>query len=617
MATQTLSVQLSSQAVGATSSYWLTLKQQEEEGDRVSLEEAADFIDSLYDTEPCEQDQEGGEEAREPVAEDDYLLFAKDLMALSATCEAQDGSWSCTVMVARSHQSEPYRLVLDNGTAGEARQVQERVSRTLAPDNESSMTLDVPVLGNFTCQWEGPVYGATGSIAPPEVTVLGSTVNFGRVVTGALRCHFDTVYDLVDCEIDALPAAPGAQGSKEPAPCRALAFYHGLVEELELEPPEPDEEADADKYCPDEHLDPTPDNVTCYEIVRRVTRCRCSDDEASVDPVESVVDCPKGYDCPGGVETCRQLMGTRTITVGYGACSGEEYEEGDVGDPQFFLDTCCESPWANLETDLPPCRTIRSEYKGGKGLSAEVKALYPGATFVAVGPRDGMCGTVTRTWNVVPRNCCDFIEPMAWDEENCADIAPGMVMVTGGTGRYTWKLHGGVGFSFAADIVQVQKITGVPYVRVYRTGSDCGSVGIEVEDGCSELQRIMLSPNGRWIRIDAVITGDEKPESVTSCFWRPYNECLMADGTPSDPTRPDCWASSKYSEYKDQYKWNGDPAIGTYWCAPCGMAEVFATELTSGIKRTTFKVNVGNEDGDTGSCKTCSYNLTYLYEWVC
>jgi hypothetical protein len=499
---QSISIALQDKSVGAASSYWLVLKQVQAEGDTLAIDEAADFIDSLYDSEPCDSEQTGGDESEidgsgaltPPVVEADFLAMVQDFMAETGTCR-RDGSWTCQITVARSHQDEPYNLVLDNGRTTVTRRVQERVSRVLAPEREPSMTLDVPVLGNFVSQWEGPVFDRTGACTPPEITVLGSTVNFGREVTGSLRCSFDTVYDLVDCEIDALP------GSTEPAPCRALGFYAGMVEELELAPPEPDDDADAEKLCPGSGLEPTPDNVSCYEVVRRVTRCRCSENEVDVETVEQSLPCPPGMNCPGTVDTCRALMGTRTVTAGYVSCPEEEGQEGTVSDPNYYFDHCC--GWPPPDMVLPPCKEYTTAFQGGKGVSDEVRALYPGAVFVAVSPPDGICGEVTTTWQVPQLDCCNGVPPLAWNADLSASVMSrneaASVWVTGGSSLLskTWTVHGQ---GFWMDYAHTRKtvVTAMAKATVFTDDTACGAAVVEVTDGCSTTSGTILCTYGEW-----------------------------------------------------------------------------------------------------------------------
>ena len=507
-----LSITLQDPSVGASSSYWIALRQVEEDGDKLSIKEAAEFIDALYDSEPCEQEQEGGEEApvengevQPPVPEEDFVDLAGDFLARSAICQAQDGSWTCQVIVARSHQDQEYRLVLDNGEAGTARRIEERASRVLSPEQSASETLDLPLLGNLAYQWEGPVFDRNGACAPPVVTPLGSTLNFGKQITGTLRVHFDTVYDQVDCTINALP------GSTDPAPCRALAFFAGLVEELELEPPRPDDDGDerSTRLCPDDHLEPTPDSVSCYEIVRRVTRCRCSGDEVDAETVEQGVECPKGYNCPGSVETCRQLMGTRQITADFVPCDDEENLAGTVSDPDYYLDKCCGPP----NRILPACKKITSQYGGGKGMSAEVMAGYPGAVFVPVPPKDGICGEITVSWQVDALDCCDGVPPLAIDPDTSVSvIAPGssgmVVLVEDVGGPYTWSAGGSLYFDVRG--LHLNKIeTTLPMVRVSADEDFCGMGSVHVTDGCSSDSYSIRSTEGEWVQILA---------------WRPFTQ---------------------------------------------------------------------------------------------
>ncbi|MCK9254151.1 MAG: hypothetical protein M0P55_15495, partial [Clostridiales bacterium] len=531
-----------------------------------------------------------------------------------ALCGTLDGSYECVIRVARSHQGEPYKLVIDNGEELQRTTQQGRASQTVIVEGEASASLELPVLGNLTTEWQGPVYDLAGVCPGPAIELLGSTLNFGKRITGTVTAHFDTQYDHVTIKING-----NAEG--EPQPARVLAFYAGLVAEQNIEPPEVSDEDDETRrlLCDQAGagLDPTPDSVSCYELVDYITRCRCSG-TATGEPrtEEHSVTCPDGLNCPGGVSECRKLVGSRSVTAGYTKCPDEEYKDNDVGDPEFYEETCCEPPPSD-RLPLPPCRTITRVFSGGQGLSEEDRALYPGAVFVPVGPADGICGETVTTWQVVPLNCCDEIINMTWDEENCADIAPGLVKVFDGSGRYTWKLMGGTGFSFLPDgLIMLQKTTTVPWVYVYRTGDDCGSVGIVVDDGCTQLQRVMLSPTGYWKDISGTQQLDnfDLPADVVTCFQGRRFECLYVDDEEQDPLRPNYYLSTARSVTSGQFKLMGGGVNFQYWCYTCGFGEQQFIEMVSGISMPRFLVT-DVEYG--GRCAACSVGFPTLYEWVC
>ncbi len=508
---QSLSISLQSLAVGPGTAYWLNLEQVEQMTDAMTFAEAAEFIDALYDIDPCVpiEGEAGGEAAEEdgegnpvaPVEEEEFVSLAQQMLERAALCGTLDGSYECKIRVARSHQNEPYKLVIDNGEELQRVTEQGRASQTLIVKGEASASLELPVLGNLTTEWQGPVFDLAGACPGPAVELLGSTLNFGKRVTGTVTAHFDTQYDLVTLKIN-------GNDEGEPQPARVLAFYAGLVAEQQIEPPEVSEEDEETKrlLCDEAGagLNPTPDSVSCYELVERVWRCRCSGrivDELTTTE-ERTVTCPDGLDCPGGASECRKLVRSRSVTVGYTSCPDEEKLEGSVSDPDYYLEQCCEPhPFS-----LPACKKITEIFYGGKGISAEDKAMYPGAAFIGVGPEDGVCGEVVTTWQVVPRNCCDGVPALVWDSENSPyTITPGgaskKVYVLGGKAPYTWRLTGSLYALVSGNRFQLVE-TSVPWLTVYADDDACGVLYVRVTDGCSSVIGMIRATVGRWIRVE-------------------------------------------------------------------------------------------------------------------
>jgi hypothetical protein len=177
-----------------------------------------------------------------------------------------------------------------------------------------------------------------------------------------------------------------------------------------------------------------------------------------------------------------------------------------------------------------------------------------------------------------------------------------------------WRLHGGTGFSFSPRVVMTQLVTESKQVMVYLTGGDCGSVGITVDDGCSALSRIMLSPNGRW-KLTTKVLGDEPDvPGKSNCYSGTYAKCYYADGVLCLGTGTPCYGPKASVEYKDQYKLLASigNCIGTYWCSDCGVS-LTRKELISGIDMSFWQAC--HEYGS--KCKACSFGVGSLYEWVC
>jgi len=516
MKREAINISLQSLAVGPGTAYWLNMEQMQEMTDAVTFEQAAEFIDALYDIDPCVpiENEAGGDPAEEdsegnpvaPVEEEEFVSLAQQMLERAALCGTLDGSYECVIRVARSHQNEPYKLAINNGEELQRTTEQGRASQTLIVEGEASASLKLPVLGNLAYEWQGPVYDLSGVCPGPAIELLGSTLNFGKRITGTVTAHFDTQYDLVTLKID-------GNEEGEPQPAMVLAFYAGLVAEQQIEPPEVSEEDEATKrtLCDQAgaDLNPTPDAVECYEIVDSVTRCRCSGNiiAEKTTTAEHSVTCPDGLDCPGGESECRKLMGSRQVTVGYARCPDEEYKEGDVGDPDFYLQTCCEVwTYKKYPGPLPACRTMTGLFRGGRGVSDEDKALYPGALFIGIGPADGVCGKTVTTWTVASRNCCDDAEPLAWDGSKSISVigknSSGMVFVLGGAigAVRTWTVRGQGVFTDYAHSRKSGETNGNA-LWIYTDNTACGTFTVDVTDGCSTAYGYVRCTAGQWIMV--------------------------------------------------------------------------------------------------------------------
>jgi hypothetical protein len=118
------------------------------------------------------------------------------------------------------------------------------------------------------------------------------------------------------------------------------------------------------------------------------------------------------------------------------------------------------------------------------------------------GPRPGKpCGKKYETWKG-KNNCCDFVEPMAWDDSISVEVlAPetrGIVGVTGGAPPYHWSVRG-EGFALNEQGNLRDGFTDTPYVWIYALHNACGFAPIEVTDGCSIVNDRVRSTVGEWV----------------------------------------------------------------------------------------------------------------------
>lgn len=194
------------------------------------------------------------------------------------------------------------------------------------------------------------------------------------------------------------------------------------------------------------------------------------------------------------------------------------YEPVPPPDPMIaeeILDLCC------TEVPFDPCAKVGkvSVYQGAeqedwdfdpdeelRRAQAEEAWKNSGRRIVSVstegvGNRSGKpCGKKYETWDG-HNNCCDFVEPMAWDAETSTEVlAPGtrgIVGVTGGAPPYHWSVRGN-GFSLDGYNLR-DGWTDTPYTWIYAHDFACGTAPIEVTDGCSTINAAIYSSVGEWV----------------------------------------------------------------------------------------------------------------------
>ncbi len=514
----------SDSSAGETENYWLRIMDSDDLKDLITREEAAEFIDTLYDIDPCSvEGTEGGVEPEKddegnivpPVEEEEFADLAKRFLSDTLLCGYDDSSYDAEIIVARSHQQYPYKLVFDNGEYVSTRTVNEEVSFTYVLNKQSSFSLEFPVLSsdNFSFEWNGNVYNERGVVVVnPEYRLDGSTLYFNESLTGSFTCEYETRYDIVTVHVYgeiSLNSAYAGQPRPKPEECNVLGFYQGTVTEHTITPPDEDEttsEADMERLClTGGDINPNPDNISCYEIVTIKTLCRCSGDTADSRDVERSVTCPDRVKyCSGGESTCRHFVGSRTIIEGYTSCPDEEYLEGTVSDPEFYLEKCCEYPSCPPWCPLPPCETIRKVYPGGASFNGDKSNYPPNTQFIAVGPAEGICGTITTNIQVSAKDCCEGAIDLVWDYENSVEIlspdSSGWVHVIGGPKFSTereWVARG-QGLWLDQEFTKKKLVNNSNWKIVYTDETFCGTGIVDVSDYCSDVTGEIRSTEGQW-----------------------------------------------------------------------------------------------------------------------
>jgi len=450
-------------AITPEDGYWLTIEQVLPD-EKITTGEAAVMIDALFDLTPCKDPIESGTEpVEEPPADMTEALdkIAEKVEVDLSACERRlTGTYQTDLKIVRSHPDIPYTLRLSVGEILETVLIESTVAENLDVKAASSVTLTMPVQSGLACTWLGTVIGPKGPIDPPTIKAAGNTLFWAGVATGTIRAEYASIHDVVTVEIPGLPDSPGSDRG-EPQDSTALAFYHYQVFPCDITPPPDDNEATLAEVC-------GWGGGTAFES---------EEDEPLPEPTpppEPVYGCIDYYPlAPFG---------------------------SPVTEPWYYEQTCC------VPGSFDGCRVRTSRLEGGKDLSEqtriEMTADWPGPIeFIGLGPitPEG-CGTRYEETKIIQHNCCDEVEPMAWDAEVSVEVlAPGtsgIVGVTGGAPPYHWSVRG-IGFSLYNGLRD--GITDTPYVRIYAGLLACGYATIEVSDGCSVVNDGVKATAGRWV----------------------------------------------------------------------------------------------------------------------
>jgi len=409
--------------------------------------------------------------------------------------------------------------VVVNGRIVRTVMVEDTIRTVVTVDKASSVDLPGPVKGAWSASWSGVVYDDNGPVSLPEITLRGSTVSFGRAVTGMLSVGYRTEYDLVTVRIN------GMDG--EPQDGALLAFYHGMVIEGTVDRPDGDDQVDR-SLCSSSTRYHDDEKPICYKLVHRLTKCQCSEQEVSRETVRVEVQCPDGS-MPG-----EHLEGSETVTVARVDC-GEE--DANLYDRDFYESVCCHPP----KVGLPKCAVKKSVFTGGKGIDGgaqKYRSLYgDNVRLVPVSPQDGICG-ITETRQVVPgNNCCQGVSPIEFADPYIT-VAPDSyfsVTVSGGKEPFSW--HAGGDFGLISSRGSTALFKTLP--------SFCGTGSVHVDDVCGNSGIInVLSTAGEWILVPEylydkcdppgggyIVTGDNSGETVKSSDGRYLAQInMMFDG---------------------------------------------------------------------------------------
>nr|WP_321465168.1 hypothetical protein [uncultured Desulfobulbus sp.] len=488
MTTQTLTINYTGPA-SLVDGYWIRIEQDADD-ETATISDAAALIDALYDLDPCETSDDDAD------ATDTASLSLTSSSPTSTMAEAieetlelsycnsdYDGLVEVEIRVIRSHLAEDYVLRLDGGSVVETVQGDSIVNVTQEITEE--LTLPYPVVSGFSC-------------TPEPVKRNGNTLRFAASQVGHMMvATYRTKWDAVTVKVDGIDGDPGE--------CTALAFHHGVVDELQLDVPSAD---DADtSLCPSISWKPLSDSdkVTCYKDIIVSQRCKCSEHEVGSYTYQQTFPCPdREIKCPGVLTECMHLLGTELV-VERVDCADDNLLDGTgyaykVSDPDYYKKMCCQEP----AFTLPSCPTRSTTYKGDQPIQygeAYWRALYgANARFVPVPPPGGICGEWIIRQKIASNSCCDGVEPLVWDSSVSPEVmAPNSAAVIGVTGggkySYRWSVSGS-GFQFANGAKAIE--TTGNQVRLSALVGACGSAVVTVTDGCSTVTGYLRCTAGRW-----------------------------------------------------------------------------------------------------------------------
>ena len=499
-----------SNAADVVNPYWLRMEL-EEETTTMTVGEAADLIDALYKTSPCDE-EETPEEIVEPTTPDWEDILALINLPVCQNQESQEdgdsGAYDVTVRVYRSHQSELYKLVMSNGSAKAPHRTYERVIQTLEIDVQSSITLDTPITGRPVICWV--------DIDGPDISILGNTLYWNGTVTGTIRAEFDTIYDVIDIHVTGIEDTvqqiiSGTEDSKwlgtgwysgsetgeeltdvQDTECNVLAFYHYQYQEITLHKPEIDESVDsdqADAICQnigstiidpgdgdgdggDGDGDGGDDDKKCFKELTFTTVCICGGEEGT-DTEKEPAAC--------GAASSGSTVAKEDAPARYTDCG----HDSEVHLPEFYEDNCCEPP----PFPLPNCEDRYAPFTGDLTPERlqELKESYgPNANIIMVGPSEGRCGDFITSQKIDALNCCDEVVPMEPHPNNPTEVHAGQTFemrVLYGADVKEWTSSNGYVFSNGR-----QHIIAGNFVDVTVMPNACEGGEIRVNDGCTELQ---------------------------------------------------------------------------------------------------------------------------------
>lgn len=484
-----------------TGSRWLRIEQVRQD-ESVSLSQAADVIDALFDIKPCQDGLGNGgetsqldEEGRPKNKPDEEQAMAtmRDRLDLSV-CEPKD-YWETRVEVYKSHRVPAHvSLVSETAVIGDSELIIEHKTELV---HVSGRSVDLT--------W--PYHSGLRVSGAQVAGINGSTVFFDTDVDGYLSVQYATAYErvLVRVPLEHTDAAP----VEDLAESAVIAFWAGMAASCELQkPPDEDvEDSELARICSGHETSYTLGGPKeCWQTLEHYQMCNCSKKRINVWSEVVPAQCPEGI-APG-----THYIGMRGQFEGYVYCEGEE---DDVNDPEFYKEKCCVPP----PRPLPRCRKTYSLWRGGAEIEGGPQRwldIYgPGTRLIPVAPKAGICGELVTEWEVHAKNCCDDVEPLKPHPDNPELISAGAyrdLSVLEGRLPITYRASAGYYFSDGSAEHTVYSRS----IRVYCAPDACDFGVVQADDNCTTVSMPLVRSDAKQFVIlgDSPVVAPDQPIDI-------------------------------------------------------------------------------------------------------
>lgn len=511
--------------------YWLRMEMVKNDDTQMTVGEAADFIDTLYDVSICgraNDDPQTIELQETPAASAwEQALARLRLPSCEALAAMEDdaGAYDAQLKVYRSHQGELYKMLLSSGDIRSVVRTEERVTLTLDIEDKSYITLNTPIVHSPIIAWQG--------VDGPDIRIIGNTLYWDGVFTGVLRAEFNTIYDLVDIHVHGIATGEqeivdGSIGDgkwlgtgwysgdedgtelldAKDIECAVLAFYHYQFETIILHKPEIDESVSIDDMMAicewaGSTIVPGDDDFgrdgECFKAVKSIEICECGGERNTIRK-QVKTGCPPGVKSGTVVNEGKEEAGGFDFVD----CGGRD----EVSTDAYYEETCCRGRNDAAEDLLPKCRERHSLHIGNCKPDYEwlKKAYGEDVQVVMVGAKEGACGELIVTQDTSGSSCCEGVSGLSWDDERSAKVAAqgtvAIVYVEGGRLPVYVKVRG-KGFSLDGEGLRDGIVDGHA-INIFADDGSCGAAKVTVTDGCSTANGVVKSPNGSWYELPPI-----------------------------------------------------------------------------------------------------------------